>query len=71
MIGFGQWKSRQEIPQVRNPVYGAYYKTHELDQPSFEELNKSLTLAKESNSTTCLLRDFNLLKNDWEHQQPR
>ena len=49
----------------RSLLIGAYYKPHELDQKSFEEFNKSLDLVKKSNSTLCILGDFNLPKIDW------
>ena len=39
-------------------LIGAYYKTLELDQPSFEEMNKSLQLATQTNLTIWLLGDF-------------
>ena len=45
--------------------------THELDQLSFEELNKSSTLVNQTNSTVWLLGDFNLPKLDWEHLKPK
>ena len=49
-------------------LIGAYYKPHGLDQLSFEERNKSLTLVNQTNSTVWLLGDFNLPKVDWEHR---
>ena len=49
----------------------AYYKPHELDQLSFEELNKSLNLVNQTNSTVWLLGDFSLPKVDWEHLKPK
>ena len=52
-------------------LIGVYYKTHELDQLSFEELNKSLNLVNQTNSTVWLLGDFNLPKVDWEHLKPK
>ena len=52
-------------------LIGAYYKPHELDQLSFEELNKSLNLVNQRNSTVWLLGDFNLPKVDWEHLKPK
>ena len=50
---------------------GAYYKPHELNQLSFEELNKSLTLVYQTNSTVWLLGGFNLPKVDWQHLKPK
>ena len=38
---------------------------------SFEELNKSLNLVNQTNSTVWLLGDFNLPKVDWEHLKPK
>ena len=49
---------------------GAYYKPHESDQASFEELIKSLTLVNQTNSTVWLPGDFNLPKIDWENLKP-
>ena len=39
----------------RSLLIGANYKPHELDEESFEEINKSLDLVKKSNSTIYLL----------------
>ena len=50
----------------RSVLIGAYYKPQELDQQSFDEFSKSLVLVRKSNSTICLLGDFNLPKIDWE-----
>ena len=50
----------------KHVLLGAYYKPHEFDQHSFDELNKSFSLVKQTNSTTWLLDDFNLPKVDWE-----
>ena len=55
----------------RSLLVGAYYKPHELDQKSFEEFNKSLDLVKKSNSTLCILGDFNLPKIDWVTKTPK
>ena len=52
-------------------LIGAYYKPHKLDQLSSEELNKSLHLVNQTNSTVWLLGDFNLPKVDWEHLKSR
>ena len=54
----------------KSVLIGAYYKPHESDQASFEELIKSLTLVNQTNSTVWLLRDFNLPKVDWENLKP-
>ena len=48
----------------------AYFKPHVLDQLSCEELNKSLTLVNQTNSTVWLLGDFNLPEVDWEYLKP-
>ena len=48
----------------KSVLIGAYYKPHESDQASFEELIKSLTLVNQTNSTVWLLGDFNLPKID-------
>ena len=50
----------------RSVLIGAYYKPLELDQQSFDEFSKSLVLVRKTNSTICLLGDFNLPKIDWE-----
>ena len=54
----------------KSVLIGAYYKPHESDQASFEELIKSLTLVNQTNSTVWLLGDFNLPKIDWENLKP-
>ena len=54
----------------KSALIGAYYKPHELDQTSFDELGKSLDLIKQSNSQIWLLGDFNLPKIDWELLTP-
>ena len=54
-------------------LIGAYYKPHEWDLESiasFEEMNKSLTLVNQTNSTVWLLGDFHLPKVDWENPIP-
>ena len=55
----------------RPVLIGAYFKPHELDQQSFDEFSKSLALVKQSNSTVCILGDFNLPKIDWELMTPK
>ena len=54
------------LSESKHVLLGAYYKPHEFDQNSFDELNKSLSLVKQTNSTIWLLGDFNLPKVDWE-----
>ena len=54
------------LPGSRSVLIGAYYKPQELDQQSFNEFSKSLVLVRKSNTTICLLGDFNLPKIDWE-----
>ena len=54
----------------KSVLIGAYYKPHETDQASFEELIKSLTLVIQTNSTVWLLWDFNLPKVDWKNLKP-
>ena len=49
----------------KSALIGAYYKPHELDEPSLIELAKSLNLVNQSNSQIWLLGDFNLPKIDW------
>ena len=50
----------------KSALIGAYYKPHELDEPSLTELAKSLNLVNQSNSQIWLLGDFNLPKIDWQ-----
>ena len=54
----------------KSVLIGAYYKPHETDQASFEELIKSLTLVIQTNSTVSLHWDFNLPKVDRENLKP-
>ena len=54
----------------KSVLIGAYYKQHESEQTSFEELIKSLTLVNQTKSTDWLLWDFNLPKVDWENLKP-
>ena len=46
----------------KSALIGAYYKPHELDDPSLTELAKSFNLMNKLNSQIWLLADFNLPK---------
>ena len=54
----------------KSALIGAYYKPHELDEPTLTELAKSLILVNQSNSQIWLLGDFNLPKIYWQLLAP-
>ena len=54
----------------KSALIGAYYKPHELDEPSLTELAKSLNLVNQSNAQIWLLGDFNLPKIDCHFLAP-
>ena len=51
-------------------LIGAYYKPHEFDQHSLDELSKSLDMVKQTLSNIWLMGDFNLPKVDWQSSAP-
>ena len=51
-------------------LIGAYYKSHEFDQHSLDELSKSLDMVKQTSSNIWLMGDFNLPKVDWQSLAP-
>ena len=54
----------------KSVLIGAYYKSHEFDQHSLDELIKSLDMVKQTSSTIWLMGDFNLQKVDWQSLAP-
>ena len=51
-------------------LIGTYYKPHEFDQHSLDELSKSLDMVKQTSSNIWLMGDFNLPKVDWQNSTP-
>lgn len=54
----------------KSVLIGAYYKPHEYDQHSLDELSKSLDMVKLTSSNVWLTGDFNLPKVDWQSLTP-
>ena len=54
----------------KSVLIGAYYKPHEFDQHSLDELSKSLDMVKQTSSTIWLMGDLNLPKADWQSLAP-
>ena len=54
----------------KSVLIGAYYKPHEHDQHSFDELSKYLDFVKKTSSLIWLVGDFNLPKVDWQTRTP-
>ena len=54
----------------KSVLIGAYYKPHEFDQHSLDELSKSLDMVKQTSSNIWLMGDFNLPKVDWQSSAP-
>ena len=51
---------------TKSVLIGAYYKPHEFDKQSLDELSKPLDTVKQSSSNIWLMGDFNLPKVDWQ-----
>ena len=51
-------------------MIGAYYKPHEFDQHSLDELSKSLDMVKQTSSNIWLMGDFIMPKVDWQSLAP-
>ena len=54
----------------KSVLIGAYYKPHEFDQHSLDELSKSLDMVKQTSTNIWLMGDFNLPKVDWQSSAP-
>ena len=59
-----------DIVGTESLYIGAYYRPHEKDESSVEELRKSLDLVRQNKGTVWLAGDFNFPKMNWINNAP-